>query len=371
MRKFKLLDICLSLFDGGGAAGGDGEAPAGHELSLSGGAAKGQPGAAAPGGDSTGAQGGSQATPAPTRRGGPLDAGRDTKMPAARRRGPGDTQRVLYGKQPAPAVAGDQGGASGGTPPAAGGDKDGEVKPTSSTLDEKRRAYRELMEGEYKDVYTEDTQRIIDRRFRETRNLEERLGQFQPVIDLLMQRYKIADGDPSKLAQAVENDDAYWSQAAEEAGMSVEQYKKFQRLQRENAALLQAQQQSQAQKRANEKLQQWYTEAEQVKALYPSFDLSAEAQNPQFLAMLRSGVPVQHAYEVIHMEEIKAGVAALQAKATEKQVVDGIRAKGARPQENGISSQGAFTVKDDVSKLTRKDRAEIARRASMGETITF
>lgn len=344
MREFKLLGICLSLFDGG-AAGGDGT------------------GAAASGGDSPSASGGSQASPAV--------AGRGKKS--------GDTQRVLYGKQPAPAVAGDQaggsaaaqGGASGGTPPVAGEGKEGEVKPTSSTLDEKRRAYRELMEGEYKDIYTEDTQHIIDRRFRETRGLEDRLGKVQPVIDLLMQRYKIGDGDVSKLAKAVENDHVYLSQAAEEAGMTEDQFREFQRLQRENAALLQAQKQSQAQQRANQQLQKWYTEAEQVKGVYPSFDLGAEAKNPQFLAMLRTGVPVQHAYEVIHMEEIKAGVAALQAKATEKQVVDGIRAKGARPQEAGTSSQSAFVVKDDVSKLTRKDRAEIARRASMGETITF
>ncbi len=386
MRKFNLLDICLSLFDGGtAAAGGDGG------------------GASAPTGEGASTSGGSQASPAAAGRGGPLDAGRDTKMPAARRRGAGDTQRVLYGKQPAPAVAGDKGGIRKDTPPAAGEDStqsgapakpqgfvgrggtaertspgasagagDTELVPTTSnTLEEKRKAYRALVEGEYKDVYTEDTQHIIDRRFRETRKLEEQLGQLQPVIDLLMQRYKIADGDASKLVKAVENDDAYWLQAADEAGMSVEQYKHFQRLQRENEALLRAQRESQAQQRANQRLQQWYGEAGKVKSLYPSFDLSAEVKNPQFLSMLRSGVPVQHAYEVIHMEEIKAGVAALQAKATEKQVVDGIRAKGSRPQENGISSQSAFTVKDDVSKLSRKDRAEIARRVARGETIIF
>jgi len=225
--------------------------------------------------------------------------------------------------------------------------------------------------GEYKDIYTEETQRIIDRRFRETRNLEQQVGQYQPVIDMLMQRYQIGDGDMGKLSQAIENDDAYWSEAAEEAGMSVEQYKQFQKLQRENEALLRQQRQRQNDQRAQQQLQQWYGEAEQVKGLYPSFDLNAEVKNPQFLSMLRAGVPVQHAYEVVHMDQIKAGVAAMQAKATEKQVVDGIRAKGARPQENGTTSQGAFIVKDDVSKLSKRDRAEIIRRAARGEHIEF
>ena len=105
------------------------------------------------------------------------------------------------------------------------------------------------------------------------------------------------------------------------------------------------------------------------RALYPGFDLEKESKNPQFLSMLRAGVPVQTAYEVIHMDDIKAGVAQTTARRTEKQVVDGIRAKGSRPPENGTSSQSAFTVKDDPSKWTKQDRAEIARRVARGETI--
>ena len=193
----------------------------------------------------------------------------------------------------------------------------------------------------------------------------------QPLIDMLMQRYKISDGDIGKLTAAIENDDAYWSEAAEEAGMSVEQYKQFQKLQRENAALMRDQQQRRSQQAAQQQLQKWYGEAEQVKGVYPSFDLNAEVKNQQFLSMLKSGVPMQHAYEVVHLDDIKAGVAKMQAKATERQVVDGIRAKGARPQENGTTSQSAFTVKDDVGKLTKAERAEIARRVARGEIIKF
>ena len=128
----------------------------------------------------------------------------------------------------------------------------------------------------------------------------------------------------------------------------------------------------QGQQAAQQQLRKWYSESEQVKSLYPSFDLSAEVKNPEFLSMLRAGVPVQHAYEVIHMAQIKAGVAQMTAKATEKQVVAGIRAKGTRPAENGTAAQSAaFTVKDDPSKWTRKDRAEVARRVARGETITL
>lgn len=342
MNFKRLLDIRLDLFDGGGAAGGDGSGAA---------ALAGQTG-------ETGAQGETKAVPASTRRG-----------------RSGEYSNVLFGKQPGAALdaaaAGAEGQGQQAAPSDAGRGKEAEVQTTSSTLDDKRRAFRELVTGEYRDIYGEEVQRIIDRRFKDAKSLEDQVSRSRPVLDMLMQRYKIADGDMDKLARAVENDSAYWSQAAEEAGMSVEQYKQMQRLERENAALLNAQRQQRGQQAAQQQLQRWYGEAEQVRSLYPSFDLSAEVQNPQFLSMLRAGVPVRHAYEVVHMDEIKAGVAQLTAQATEKQVVDGIRARGARPQENGTTSQSAFTVKDDVSKLSKKDRAEIARRAMMGEKITF
>ena len=229
----------------------------------------------------------------------------------------------------------------------------------------------DLVNGEYKDVFTEETQRMIDRRFREAKGLEQQVERYQPVIDMLMQRYKIGDGDVGKLSKALESDNAYWSEAAEEAGMSVEQYKQFQAMQRDNEALRREQRKLQEEQYAQRQMRDWYEQSEQVRRVYPSFDLAAECQSNEFLSMLRTGVPMQHAYEVLHMEQIKAGVAAMQAKATEKQVVDGIRAKGARPAENGTTSQGAFIVKDDVSKLTKKDRQEIIRRAARGEHIEF
>ena len=328
MKFSDILHVTLNLFDGaaGAAASGAGE------------------------GAGSGTQGETQQT-----------------SPAATRRGSsGEYSNVKFGKQDQPAAAGGQQA----NPPDAGEEsKKQGVETTSDTLEDKRRAYRAMVDGEYKDQYTEDTQRIIDRRFRETKNLETQLSQQKPILDMLMQRYKIGDGDLGKLTQAIENDNAYWSQAAEEAGMSVEQYKQFQKLQRENAALLRAQRMRQNQQAAQQQLQKWYSEGEQVKAVYPDFDLGAESKNPQFISMLKAGVPVQHAYEVIHMDEIKAGVAQSTARQTEKQVVDGIRAKGNRPAENGTSSQSAFTVKDDPHKWTKQDRAEVARRVARGETI--
>ena len=156
-----LLDIRLNLFDGGGAAGGAGA------------------GAAASGDGAPGTQGETQASPASTRRG-----------------KSGEYQNVIFGKQAKPAEAGEGGDPEGQQRSSdAGSDNKPDASTTSNTLEAKRRAFQDLVNGEYKDIYTEETQRIIDRRFRETRNLEQQVGQYQPVIDMLMQRYQIGDGD--------------------------------------------------------------------------------------------------------------------------------------------------------------------------------
>lgn len=344
MKKYQLLDITLSLFDGG-AAGGEGTGSAGSESPQG---ERGIRNAAQP---QTAAQTGeSKASPA--------DAGR------------GKTgEKVLYGKQTAESGGEVKPEGTEGQAPDAG-EKVGTIT-TSDTLEERKKRYRDLVNGEFKDLYTEDTQRIIDRRFRETRILEERLGKSQPIIDMLMDRYKIADGDPAKLQRALDEDNDLWEKAADEAGMSVEQYKRLQKLQRDNKALLAEREERRTREAVDRQTQQWLREAQDMRELYPHFDLGVEMQSRQFMSMLKSGVPVKTAYEVVHMEEIKLAVEQSAARAAEKQVVDGIRAKGMRPAENGTAAQSGFTVKDDVSKLTKKDRAEIARRVNRGEKITF
>ena len=279
-------------------------------------------------------------------------------VPGNTRRGKssGEYDNVLFGKQPEQVD---------GTP-VAGEKQEAEVQTTSNTLEERRQSFKDLIKGEYKDLYDEEVQTILKRRLKDEKGLKEQVSQMQPIIDLLNQKYQVQGGDMAKLMEAIEGDDVYWADAAEEAGMTVEQYKKFQKLQRDNEQLIREQQMRQGQENANRQVQAWYQQAEALKATYPSFDLAAESQNPQFLSMLKSGVPVQHAYEVVHMEEIKAAERQLAAKAAEKQVTANVRARGSRPAENGTNSQGAFTIKNDPSKWSKKDRAEVVRRVQRG-----
>lgn len=337
MTRFFTMPIWLTLFDG--SAGGDGGAAAAGQASAQ--------------GDSTGAP------VAPTRQG----------------KKSGEYANVVFGKQPAqtaaPEPAGDTITTNVATDPAAGDQANTDTKVTSNTLEDRRKAFRDMINGEYKDLYAEEFQRSFDRRFRDAKTNETRLQQQQPIIDALLSRYKITDGDLSKLSSAIDNDDSMWAAAADEAGMDVDQFRKFEQLRRSNAAMQAELAQRRQQDQVNRQLQTWYSEAEAVKAKYPAFDFNAECQNQQFLSMLKSGVPVEHAYKVLHMDSIIADERSATAAQTQKAVVDNIRARGMRPAENGASAQSGFTVKDDATKFTKADRAEIARRVRRGEQIVL
>lgn len=284
----------------------------------------------------------------------------------SRRARSGAYDNVVFGRQDA--ADGTAAGSAAGSSNAEGSGKSG-VSTTSDTLEAKRAAFRKLIEGEYKDQYTEEFQQAFNRRFKENKAMEDTLSAQQPIIDMLMQRFQV--DDLSKLQQAMEDDHDFWASVAEEAGLTVEQYKANRKLQQENAQLKAAEAKRLGEQQAQRQLQAWHQQAEQVKELYPSFDLRAECSNRDFLGLLRAGVGVQQAYELMHMEEIKAATARSAAQTASEQMTASIKAKAARPTENGTSRQSAVITKSDVHNLSRQDRAEVARRAMRGETIRF
>lgn len=320
------------------------------------------------------AAGGAAAAPAgeaaaPQASGVEMPKAETNRRPGSSRRGrSGDFDNVVFGKQEdAPAdetaapAAGEQGQGK--------ANKSG-VTTTSDTLEARKQAYRDFIGSEeYKDLHTEELQRVINTRFKETKGMEKTIADQKPVMDLLMQRYKV--DDVSKLMSALEQDNRYYEEAAEEAGLTVEQYKAMQKLERENAELKQMRQRQLGEQQAQQQLAKWYQEGEKVKQLYPSFDLRAEAANRDFMGLLKAGLSVQQAYETVHLDEIKAAAERAAAQNAGMQVVAKLQQKSARPLENGTSSQSAVTIRNDVSKLTRAERAEVARRAARGDKITF
>ena len=244
-----------------------------------------------------------------------------------------------------------------------------DVTTTSDTLEERRKAFNDLINGEYKDLYQEAFQDVFNRRFKEVKGMETELASQKPIIDKLLARYNAKD--MAELDKALTEDTEYWESVAEAQGMTVEQYHAFQRLQQENAEYKAMQDRARGQAQAQQQIAQWYKDADKVKEFYPSFDFKEEVKNPEFLSMLKNGVPVEHAYKMVHFDELTQNAARVAAQTADAQAQARIKQKASRPTENGTSSQSAAIVKSDVSTLTRKERAEIARRVQRGDTIKF
>lgn len=281
----------------------------------------------------------------------------------------GEISKVIYGKQSAEMPAGSN--ISNTDAPAAEGNN-GANAPKS--LEERQKAFDDLINSEdYKDIYTKRTQEMIDRRFAKSKATEAENGKLREIADILGQKYGISDdADFSKLRAAIESDDDTWAAAAEEAGMTVEQYRRFDQLQRKNAAYEAARQNDVKAQQDRQKAETWQREAVALKQKYPQFDLRVELGDRNFVAAMQAGVPMELIYTGKYHDQLMSAATQNAAKKTEQNVVNNIRAKGNRPAENGAASQGAaFTVKSDPSKLTLADFDEIARRVRNGENITY
>lgn len=286
---------------------------------------------------------------------------------SSRRSKSGEFENVVFGKQEGTTVDNTTSLDTEGNNPTGAGE--GDVITTSDTLEERRKAFNDLINGEYKDLYQENFQQVFDRRFKHVKGMEAELSAQKPILDKLMSRYGV--DDMASLDKALTEDRDFWERVAEEKGMTYEQYQAVQKLEMENKELKANQQRQLGQARAQQQINIWNEQAQKVKELYPSFDLATEIKNVDFQKMLQIGLPMEHAYQIIHFDELQNNAAMVAAQNADAQAQARIKQKASRPSENGTSSQSAAIVRNDVKSLTRRERAEIARRVARGENISF
>lgn len=274
-----------------------------------------------------------------------------------------DLSHVQYGKRAEPDTGspeGDGNGTEEGQDAAAG------EKPTDKSAE-----FERMIKGDYKDAFDTRVQGIIDGRFRDFKTMQEQLGKLQPVLQLLSGRYGVDASDVDALSRAVEEDDAYYEAEAERRGLTVEQMKEMKKLERENDAFRRAQEERERVEQANRVYAGWMQQAEAARQIYPNLRFEEEARNQTFTDLLRSGVDVKTAYEVIHKDDILGGAMQYAAQKTAEKVTNNVRARAKRPAENGAGAQSASRQVTDVNQLGKDDIYEILRRVERGEKISF
>ena len=245
------------------------------------------------------------------------------------------------------------------------------AKVEQPTTEDRNAKFEALIKGEYKDLYDARMQDTIQKRLKGQKDVVDKYNALTPTLEILAKKYGVDAADVEALNKAIEEDDSYFEEEALEKGVSVEQLKEIRKMERENADLKRQMQEQTRKDNAAQQYAAWMKQAEEAKKLYPSLNLEVETKNPQFRQLLMSGVDVGSAYLVVHKDEVIPAAMQYTAKTVEQKLTNKVIANGARPTENGNSSQGATVVKSDVSQLSKADRAEIIRRVQRGEKIRF
>ena len=237
-------------------------------------------------------------------------------------------------------------------------------------------AFRE----KYKDRIGEEIQGAIQRRFKNQQSFEDSYNDLVDSLAPLFLKYGLEGSDIDGLKNALEKDDDLLEDMAFNEGLTTEAIRQRMRDKQENARLQKEldrirneQMQEQASRDAYNKYNAWTKEAEDLKQLYPNFDLATELENDKFrngLLNADDNTTMQDVYEAVHLHEIIGGAVQTTALKTREAITNNIRARGMRPAENGTRS-GAVSVKKNVNDLTDKDIDKIYERVKKGEKVTF
>ena len=261
----------------------------------------------------------------------------------------------------------------------------GEEKPEQEpkTMDpaQKRRAFGQLMQGEYAAEFEEAMQRAAQLAVQSVQENPAVKG----LLEALGEAYGIDAGNAENLEALTEavksgkvKNDEYYETLAAERGISVKTARELDKmegeLQRANAEKQRAEQMRLAaehQQRAAAVRAQWEAEAAQLKEKYPAFELDEVLNNPSVADMIRRGIGLEAAYRAAYFDQLMTESTARTAKQVEQGVAARIQQRAQRPAENGAHPGAAAETKVDVAHMTAKQRAELAKRARRGERIVL
>ena len=225
--------------------------------------------------------------------------------------------------------------------------------------------------------YNKQMQAVVQSRLRTAKTAEDNLAKLTPAVELLARRYNLdpANMDYDALTKAINDDDSYYEDKALEMGVSVETAKKIDKQERDTAReKLQEQRTLEDQKLRNH-YASLEKQSEEMKKVFPNFDLQKELQNPRFFRMTApsGGVSVEDAYYAIHRNEIQTAAMQVTAQKTAQKISNAIQSGNRRPDESGTSSQAPSVTTFDYRAANQAQRDALKKRirdaAARGEKL--
>lgn len=229
---------------------------------------------------------------------------------------------------------------TGGTEAAAAPQATGEESVSDAGIQLDRSSeFEKLIKGEFKQEYDDRVRDTVQKRLKDHKALTQKMEALAPALQKLADRYGLDPEDGPALARALEQ--------AGEADQSSQQAQ------------------------ARRQYDQWMDQAAETGRAYPQFDLRQELADPRFTRLLQADVDVRTAYEALHAKEHIAQATEFARQQMELLLAKKLTEAQNRPAENGMGGVSAAVVRQDVSQMSRNDRADIIRRVRKGETIRF
>lgn len=232
--------------------------------------------------------------------------------------------------------------------------------------------FDDLIKGRYKQDFDAKVQSIINKRFKGAREAEASMNKLSQGISALGTYYGLDAESPDfldSLNSKIMDDEKLYEKEASERGMNVEDVKRIRRMEQENRALKMQNMREKEERQREEFYRGVINQVPEVQKIYPQFDVDAEMANEQFFNLVRNGVGLRNAYEVIHSSELQAARDAIIAQKAQEQLSNSVRANGMRPNE--VNHNSAPDFGRDIKNMTRAEVKQIIRRAERGEVVKF
>ena len=231
--------------------------------------------------------------------------------------------------------------------------------------------WNEAKKGKYRELYGRDVQAAVNDRFKNQQNASEELSALEPMLKVMRDQYGVAN-NVDLVSHYMDNDDLY-EEEAESRGMTVESVKLVHQLEQENARYKAREQQEAESMFIRQHLEKLARQAEDLKQIYPNFDLRTELQNETFarLTAPNSWLDVKTAYYAVHHDELEPQAMAYGIQRAQQQISQTLQANQRRPMEGAAQRGQPPEVTIDVNKLTREEMQNMKDRAARGERIVF
>ena len=229
----------------------------------------------------------------------------------------------------------------------------------------KEETFDDLINGRFKKDFNARVSGIVKER---VKNYQENLNKQNSIMSLLAEKYGIDGKNVDELEKAILEDDSYYEAEAMEKGVDVKTLKHIKKLERENQQFAENIREMEKQQQDSKAWANVLEQAEEVKKLYPDFDIESEMQDKTFGMLVAANVPVKTAFEAVHHDELQPQMMKLVADKTAEKVANSVKSNKKRPQE-GTGNAQPLHLKKSVASLTDAERDEINRRVLNGEIV--